>query len=359
MVVGLCVFDIGFYAVVGSRSRRHDLLFVRTNQINDIWMKRIIFMEGLVILLYLVLAIRYVSGHYTHNFYFSLKYGSVTGEFRTPILIGYLINFSIAFSAYVLYQYLSAPSSHDKRILIIQIVIGIMGSLMTLGRTTLFLYIILMLSIFLVGQNVKQKQILKFTIGFLAVGVVFFGFYNVLKYPYKSSGHSLFYSAIKSNIVYLSGSLVAFEKWAEMDYVLLYGANTFRFFIAVLNRLGFEIAPQNLVNPFIDISLNQNTNVYTIYYYYVSDFGLWYGYAMQLLIGGLHGILYKKLFSGKAIWLYLFSLSLYPLSMQFFQDQYLSLTSTWIQFIFYGFLFFSIPNFKYSSKCDFFKKYIE
>lgn len=117
------------------------------------------------------------------------------------------------------------------------------------------------------------------------------------------------------------------------NYVLDYGENTFRFFIAIANSAGItETQPKDLVLPYISSPIS--SNVYTLYYGYIKDF--WYaGIGLIMLWGYIHSWFYYR--AGRSFFsLYMYSILLYPLVMSFFQDQYMSLLSTWIQLIILG-----------------------
>lgn len=81
----------------------------------------------------------------------------------------------------------------------------------------------------------------------------------------------------------------AFIHWVKSSPELLMGRNTFRFFFIILgaNREAFSIAQE-----FIETE-EFLTNIYTLYQYYASDYGLIYSLIIQFLIGGLYSYLYK------------------------------------------------------------------
>ena len=87
------------------------------------------------------------------------------------------------------------------------------------------------------------------------------------------------------------------------------------------------------------------TNVYTFYDYYVRDFGCLYAVFAQFIAAYFHGISYKGMLKRNPLQIYYFSFLSYPLVMQFFQDQYISLLSTWIQIIIAGLIVFKTPLF--------------
>ena len=73
------------------------------------------------------------------------------------------------------------------------------------------------------------------------------------------------YSSLLMNqfALYMSGSLVAFEKLVASSSDYLYGQNTFRFLYAIFNKLFGTGEAQGLVQDTIAISDKQGTNVYT------------------------------------------------------------------------------------------------
>ncbi|MDO2410755.1 O-antigen polymerase [Enterococcus faecium] len=138
--------------------------------------------------------------------------------------------------------------------------------------------------------------------------------------------------------LYPSGSLATFQKIFDTKiYTLLYGENTFRFFIAIFDVIFGVNKSSSLVQDFINIG-NTSINVYTFYQYYLYDFGPIYALIVQFIIGILHGVSFKNMSMKKPFWIFLYSILIYPLLMQFFQDQYFSIFSTWMQLIIVGFL---------------------
>ncbi|PYT03367.1 MAG: hypothetical protein DMF60_18625 [Acidobacteria bacterium] len=109
------------------------------------------------------------------------------------------------------------------------------------------------------------------------------------------------------------------------------GVNSFRTILAVLRALGFGTPYVPLVQPYVDIPMPMN--VYTVYQPYFKDFGIG-GILTLFPLGLAHGFLYRKatVRNPHAVYVFLFSLSLFPLSTQVFQDMYFSVLSTWIQY---------------------------
>lgn len=115
---------------------------------------------------------------------------------------------------------------------------------------------------------------------------------------------------------------------AALDQVLLHpldyaGApnHTFRFFLQIGSWLGlvsYTAAPG--LDKFIFVPFG--TNVYTAYKFFITDYGMWPSLAIMGLIGFLHTLLFRKAHSGSVLGLYLFSLTIFPVLMVIFDDQY-------------------------------------
>jgi oligosaccharide repeat unit polymerase len=115
---------------------------------------------------------------------------------------------------------------------------------------------------------------------------------------------------------------------AALDQVLLHpfdyaGApnHTFRFFLQIGSSLGlvsYTAAPG--LDKFIFIPFG--TNVYTAYKFFFTDYGMGFSVAIMGIIGFLHTLLFRKAHSGSILGLYLFSLTIFPVLMVIFDDQY-------------------------------------
>ena len=131
--------------------------------------------------------------------------------------------------------------------------------------------------------------------------------------------------------VYVAGPLPAFDRFLHNAPPPARGEHMLRSVWAATERLGFDTRPAPLVQEFVEVPYP--TNVYTLYRPYIEDLGLAGALAAPLLLGSLHGVLYRRARSGSLLFVCLYALSLYPLVMQFFQDQYFSLLSQWLQML--------------------------
>lgn len=228
-----------------------------------------------------------------------------------------------------------------RKILIIQFVLAILNLSLTMTRNGILMSTLPMLIAFLICKNFNNRQTIKYAMRFLILFLVFFSVIAIMKVSYLTQYDT--YSSLLMNqfALYMSGSLVAFEKLVASSSDYLYGQNTFRFLYAIFNKLFGTGEVQELVQDTVAISDKQGTNVYTFYQYYFKDFGLLYALLVQFFVGIFHGILYRKMLSKRPINIFFFSIMIYPLVMQFFQDQYISLFSTWLQHLVVGWLFFN------------------
>jgi oligosaccharide repeat unit polymerase len=118
------------------------------------------------------------------------------------------------------------------------------------------------------------------------------------------------------------------------------GENSLRFFIKI--GQGLNLASEKKVGTLLSdyAFIPYPVNVYTVYSPYMRDFGKLYAWLMIALFGAIHSMVFYNTQRIKNLrnTLY-YSFLLFPLLMSFFQDQYMSLFSFWIQIIFFIELF--------------------
>jgi oligosaccharide repeat unit polymerase len=121
---------------------------------------------------------------------------------------------------------------------------------------------------------------------------------------------------------YIVGPVVA------LDYVLRHPTeyvglpnHTFKFFLSIASS--FHLIPYT-PPPGFDafVSVPFPTNVYTVYKYFVTDFGLFGALGVMMLIGFLHTLLYRKARTGSELAIYWFALTMFPVIMVIFDEQY-------------------------------------
>jgi oligosaccharide repeat unit polymerase len=113
---------------------------------------------------------------------------------------------------------------------------------------------------------------------------------------------------------------------------------TFRTPLAVLRFLGAPVEVPEMIQPNVTFA-SYLINVYTVFSPYYRDFGV-VGVGLFLgVLGALHGWIFRQLKTGMPIIIVANALLFYALIMQFFQDQYFSLMSQWIQLLGWTYVF--------------------
>jgi oligosaccharide repeat unit polymerase len=198
------------------------------------------------------------------------------------------------------------------------------------GRTYVMLLLIMGIGILLITRRVSPVRTLAMS---LSTGLILFLILGML----VGKGGSIvdefdvtFETVWSVFVTYAVGSLPALDSFIQAHEGLGWGQNTFRTFYAVAEGIGLDLEVQPLVKEFEFVPYP--TNVYTVYQPYFADFALAGIGVAALFFGWLHGYLYRRADSGNLLAILLYALSLYPLFMQFFQDQYFSLLSLWVQF---------------------------
>jgi oligosaccharide repeat unit polymerase len=141
---------------------------------------------------------------------------------------------------------------------------------------------------------------------------------------------------------YMVGPFVAFDSLTP-PVNQHFGINTFRVVYLWLERFGYNAEVEPIMPPWIGISSQWATNIYTVYYGPYLDFGLIGVCACQLMFGCWHGMLYRRATQPqpRAIWVMLFVIFLFPLIMQATTDAYLAAFSNWLNF---GLIFLLVFN---------------
>ncbi|HFK1789143.1 O-antigen polymerase [Bacillus pacificus] len=345
IILGAIIFIIGFgLAMVNTNLGRRYVASAEIYAFKPVMFKLLILFEALITLYLYYIHYVYVRGHYTISIYQSVRQGLANDTLVIPGYLNYARSIIIILAVCMLIMYFNIQEGQKKeyrKILIIQLVLAILNLSLTMTRNGILMSTLPMLISFLICKNFNNRQTLKYAMRFLILFLVFFSVIAIMKVSYLTQYDT--YSSLLMNqfALYMSGSLVAFEKLVASSSDYLYGQNTFRFLYAIFHKLFGTGEAQGLVQDTVAISDKQGTNVYTFYQYYFKDFGLLYALLVQFFIGIFHGILYRKMLSKRPINIFFFSIMIYPLVMQFFQDQYISLFSTWLQHLVVGWLFFN------------------
>ena len=219
-------------------------------------------------------------------------------------------------------------------------------------RNGILSYLLPLVILYIATHPIRNRRIILY--GFISI-VGFMGLYYVIslgKYWYLYNSASSALNVLGDEIkVYLSGSIIAFGETLKSHAYMYGGKNTFRFFMALGDAVFGTSTAVKLTNEFVYLQ-GFTTNVYTFYDFYLRDFGLGYALIAQFIVACIHGGTYKGVCHENAFQTYMFSLLSYPLVMQFFQDQYIALLSTWIQVVIVGWIILGTNLFIVKSRIE-------
>jgi oligosaccharide repeat unit polymerase len=260
-----------------------------------------------------------------------------------------------------LISYLSMPSFVVSSLCVTQYALhrrGFLRMILAVTASLFFVYLstgrtfVLLLLVMVFAPLVLLKKI-RFKGVFVALSVAILLFLAVA--TMTSKGVSLeedFRSNVKSFSDSLGGytiaPVVAFSGMSLEESTAPFGQSIFRFFFAVFYSLGLTDSPPiSLVREYAFVP--GPTNVYTVYEVYWTDLSYFGMLVPSVFLVG-HWLLYRSASRGSGISIFLCSASYYPLIMHFFQDQYVSLISQWLQLVFWYWLLLvaRIPRFSCS-----------
>lgn len=342
--IGLLFFVIGFsFAILNKNKRNCNTNSQRNScnlKFNQFSIKMVIFVEIILFLVLLIKVFNYLSFNFSFNVWQSLRIGRDTGTYNEGFIIEYSRNAVVAFSIVCSLMYFNNQNNQNKKYFFISLIIASLFVFTAGNRGAMFMLILAIFFGNIIINNYSNKKVMLILSVLVLILLVIFIIFAFYKYVYADTSNVWQFIFLQLRI-YFSTSTIAFVNWIESSHDYLYGANTFRFFSAILNAIAYDIEVVNTVQDFINV-FGDRTNVYTILHYYASDFGLIYAFIIQFILGMIHGFLYKKSVLSKKINLFyiaLQSIFYFPLINQFFDDKYFSILSTWIQYIFWFWLF--------------------
>ena len=252
-------------------------------------------------------------------------------------MYSYMVTLSCFVGLFSGYVYWQNKTKKNKFIYIIALVISILYAFATMGRSPILMAISLNLAMFLVNnQKVKVKQfilpLLVFIFIFLGVGILLDKGGSV-----NSSLTENADASVETFVEYLLTPMNAIDRVLHQPLLVHEeGRRTLRFFYVVGHALGINNANLNdfdIVDSFIFVPYP--VNVYTLYNPYVRDFGALYSLLWIFIFMFIHSNAFMKLKYSTKVFLprIIYSFMFFPLVMVLFNDQYISLLSTWIQLL--------------------------
>lgn len=341
IIIGAIIFQIGFsfanrMSIKGQKKIiKYDIFIKKKN------------LKILIIFVFLGLIptlVQYFQYMRSVNIPFYEIMTTAEENLRLPAIFNYYRKIIQFLCLIILNMYWNLDKKNRKSIKKYVLILFIMALLCVVSvptRNGILFFILPLVFTYLSTHKVSNKKIL--LTGMAAIFIFLGIFYNISlgKYWYLyENSNSRVDVIINELITYLSGSIVAFIETANNHSFTYFGQNTFRFFFAIIDKIFHMNLAQNLVNEFTTINYGIKTNVYTFYDFYLRDFGLIYAIFVQFIMSIIHGVTYKGVQKKSPFQIYLFSMLSYPLIMQFFQDQYISLMSTWLQVFILGLVLF-------------------
>lgn len=210
---------------------------------------------------------------------------------------------------------------------VISLIFVILYCVLSTGRTFFFLAFIPFFVITFTMKGMKYSSLIRLLV-ILVFVFLCFGFLKTYGTVEETDITDFWEAGI---VPYLLGGIYGLNSMADTFVLFRFGdgENVFRTFYAVLNATGADVKVSPLVQEFVYDPMF--TNVYSIFYTYVSDFGIFGMLFFLTGIGYFHTFCYLN--KQRTTILILYSVMMYPLIMSFFQDQYFSLLTTWAQYM--------------------------
>jgi oligosaccharide repeat unit polymerase len=212
---------------------------------------------------------------------------------------------------------------------IIVVINTLLISIISTQRTSILLLLIGLL--FTLSNNrLPRIKTISLNMSLFISIFILVGFYVGKVDENTSTFNIVLLSGIESFVLYLLTPLSALAYSDIWQYPNMDGNYTLRFFFLLFDKFGiYSYEDSSLVMDFVYVPYA--TNVYTFLGAPVSDFGCLYFFYF-MIIGIILGIVFslpRKQVSYRVLQGFAF----YPIIMSVFQDQFLTLTSTWIQIL--------------------------
>ena len=244
---------------------------------------------------------------------------SIVADDRVVIYISY-VNYAIVLACLLAIAY----ADRLKKILLIYIAAsGLLASLLTFGRNILLLYC-MSFGVIFYFQNLISKKI-----AFTLV-IIFTSFFFAFAY-FAGKGDvdvGLIENITWNFKVYVLGGVAAFNRYVEigepndLGYILLP-----KFITSIFSVFDIENQSVSKFFPFVETPLP--VNVYTAFFPWYHDAGIFGVLIGFFLIGLISMYLFSRRYKSR-LSLFTFSISLYPLVMLIFEEQYFRAYPLWV-----------------------------
>jgi oligosaccharide repeat unit polymerase len=252
----------------------------------------------------------------------------ITAQRNGQAIEGMASGISIYFVTWTLFTAIIFMLEKRDKICWFVVFLALLTSILTTGRTSLLqLFAALICTHLMTTGRIRLWAALKVArIPLLIFGFLFLGLVFVNK-----NQQSQFYGSGVAEIAgvffvsYIVGPLAALDAFLQNPGDMSAVPNhTFKFYLSILAHFHvISYTPAPMLQDFVGVPYP--VNVYTMYKDYVIDFGIPWALVTVGIIGFLHTLLYRKALTGSLLGNFLFALSMFPVFMAIFTDQYSSL----------------------------------
>jgi len=336
--IGVIAFSFGSFiqTVYWQKNNKPDRIYkLSDDEISQVlrYIFSIIIIVGLPF--FLLASYRIFLASNVENFFIGLRTELIYGD-KDIGPLKYLFPFSLVVYAANLKSFLVNKKQSNRVLFLISLFVTIIYAILNTGRLSFLLVLVIYIGMnFIYKKDFSLKKlaspVLIFLAVFIAFGIVYGKGGNI-----ETSAKENITPAAQTTAVYMVASLNALDWDLHHQFRVNYdGNNSLRFFVKLGKQLDLisNAEVNTLLTPFVFVPYG--TNVYTFYSTYIKDFGKFYSWFMIALFGLIHTFLYNKAITRKRFRYSLYySIMLFPLLISFFADQYLTLTSLWLQMIF-------------------------
>jgi oligosaccharide repeat unit polymerase len=284
------------------------------------------------------------------NFWIGLRNqtSSDLSEFEGIGMFAYILSLGKFSTIWAFSQ--SMRSSYSKRKTYLIIGITFLYCLSTATRSSTYTLVLPLIGVLIINNN-NYKNKFKIAMTAMIVLLLLFSLFMVTGVFLGKGGNienSLWENMIsmKENFqIYLLAGIVAFDQSFinHIDYDLL-----FLFFIKILHLFGFEMQEKTTILQYTFTP--HPTNVYTIYFSYYWDLGIFGLAVMMFLLGSSLSFVYRKAVLGHPVYIFFYGLSFSALLLSVFAETFVTTASYWIQSVFFVFVIYKVPSLMRSKK---------
>lgn len=243
---------------------------------------------------------------------------------------------ALSYVATFLYFVEYSEEGHDRLPFYLSLFVSLIYAVLSTGRTPIFLVLAGLMGISWMRWRFSVKKL-------VAMGGVFFLFFGAFAFALGKGADSdapwadNMMGIGESMTTYLIGGLPAFDSLVKKDAPLEYGKTTFNAGINLFHRFRGEPAVSPIQE---EVGVPFQINVYTAIQPVYKDFGIAGVVSAFTLLGAMSTFFYVKAAGGDRLHIFCYAVSLFPLLLSAFSDQYFAPMISWMKFLLAGYLYF-------------------